>query len=130
MASNSYNTLPQSLISAWESVSPSGFKLERILGGGARGTTWLFQEKLSDGIPFRKFVVKYANNDVAVSTIKKEAQFLRRLQGHAHIVQPIIENGRMIGPITYQHETPQLLKIYLVSTHSCLLFSVSGEIRL
>ncbi|KAH8163994.1 hypothetical protein CIB48_g4274 [Xylaria polymorpha] len=49
-------------------------------------------QQSSNGSPLRKVVVKYANNDAAISTINSETQFLRRLQGHAHIVQPIIEN--------------------------------------
>jgi acetylornithine/succinyldiaminopimelate/putrescine aminotransferase len=64
------------LKSSWENVAPDRFKFEKSLGGGARGSAWLYQE-IRDGKIVRRFVIKYADNDVGVQTVEKEIQVLR-----------------------------------------------------
>ncbi len=64
------------LTSAWRSASLNTFQLDQDLGKGARGTTWLFQGPMDRSL-MQRFVVKYANNNVAVPTIENKIRFLQ-----------------------------------------------------
>jgi hypothetical protein len=76
MASNGPDRAVQWIRDSWTEVVPGRYRFEKFLGGGARGRAWLIQE-LNDGNPVRRFVVKYADDDIGVPTVEKEIRFLR-----------------------------------------------------
>ncbi|RWA07662.1 hypothetical protein EKO27_g7431 [Xylaria grammica] len=116
MASGNSDASPNWVRASWSNVSPGRFKLEKRLGTGARGTAWLFQD-LKNGNVVRRFVVKYADSDIGVATIKREIQFLRQFQGHSHIAQVITENGALIGPGTHDPAAPEWQKTYVATEY-------------